>query len=129
MENLFKVYDRVVAETMWFIMNHSKEKNNGRVVVEVNPNEPETMYLFHCAANVSTLFDKSVVYVDCSFWDYIKMWHKYRKYITLKPAKKKDEPFDFMTSCAAAARENKEFHVIWMYKDIYEEFYKGDSKW
>ena len=40
MENLFKVYDRVVAETMWFIMNHSKEKNNGRVVVEVNPNEP-----------------------------------------------------------------------------------------
>lgn len=129
MEDLTRLYDRIIADVMGYIVVHANNENNGKNVVYVDINEPESMFLFHCAMNVGSAFAKLPVYVDSSLWHYIKLWKRYHKQITMKRAKRKDRPFDFQDAYTAAAEDNAQGHVTWMYRDIYDEYYKGDHKW
>lgn len=129
MEDMTKTYDRIIAEVMGYMVVHANNENEGRNVVYVDPNEPESMFLFHCAMNIGSAFAKLPVYVDCSFTHYIKLWFRYHKQIRMKLAHRKDDSFTFMDSYKAAANDNAQGHVTWMYKDIYETYYKGDRKW
>lgn len=128
MESLMKAYDTIVAEVMGFMAAHTEE-NDGRNIVYVDTEDEASMFLFHCAMNVASVFGKSPVYIDCSLWDFIKMWFRYHKQIKIKWLFGKGESFDFETSYAFAARNNTPRHVTWIYKDIYKAYYKGDSKW
>lgn len=129
MEDITKTYDRIIAEVMAYMVVHANNENEGRNVVYVDINEPESIFLFHCAMNVGSAFAKLPVYVDCSLPHYIKLWFRYHKQIKMTRAKRKDRPFDLQYAYAAAAEYNASSHVTWIYKDIYETYYKGDHKW
>lgn len=129
MEDLIKFYDKMVADTMAYMVVHANNRNEGRNVVYVDIEDEETLFFFHCAMNVGSAFGKIPVYVDSSFANYVRLWFKYHKQIKLKRAKRKDLSFSYIEEYDFAEANDDSGHTAWLHRDIYEEFYKGDSKW
>ena len=129
MEGLIKFYDKMVADTMAYMVVHANNRNEGRNVVYVDIEDEESLFFFHCAMNVASAYGKIPVYVDSSFANYIRLWFKYHKQIKLKRAKRKDLSFSHIEEYDFAEANNDSGHTAWMHRDIYREFYKGDSKW
>ena len=129
MEGLIKFYDRIVADTMAYMVVHANNRNEGRNVVYVNPEDEESLFFFHCAMNVGSAYGKIPVYIDSTIADYIRLWFKYHKQIKMKRAKRKDLSFTYMEAYDFAEVNKDNGHTSWMYKDIYREYYKGENKW
>ena len=76
MEGLIKFYDKMVADTMAYMVVHANNRNEGRNVVYVDIEDEESLFFFHCAMNVASAYGKVPVYVDSSFANYIRILRK-----------------------------------------------------
>lgn len=130
------LYDKTVAETMWLLNEYFHEKCGGKNVVYVHPESKESLFLLHCAMNCGSAFNNFPVYIDTnSIFTYWKIKWKYRKFASIKRAKgNMVGACDFSIWVIRFNAENRgsKFegkHHLNFYAEIYDAYYKGDSKW